>query len=213
MLHLQEAGYSFIIDKIPQVKYGTISVVPADNLASNVLGGFKEGSTAHRGCRHCLATPVQIASFFDESLLELRNHTDHLLKCNELDNAITARERNEKSTEFGINHSSVLDELIYFNVCSGGLIQDVMHDVLEGMCMNMHNYSILTPQTCIGMLEYETKELIRQHINIDGYYTLDYLNQQIRGTELGYMEVKDRPSVISLNTLHSNDHKLKQEGM
>lgn len=36
--------------------YGTISTVSADNPASCALGGFKEGSTAYRFCRHCLIT-------------------------------------------------------------------------------------------------------------------------------------------------------------
>ena len=40
-----------------RVMYGTITVVSADNLGGCSLGGFKEGSTAYRGCRHCLATP------------------------------------------------------------------------------------------------------------------------------------------------------------
>ena len=34
--------------------------------------------------------------------------------------------------EFGINQRSILDELLYFKVCSGALVQDVVHDVLEG---------------------------------------------------------------------------------
>lgn len=57
------------------------------------------------------------------------------------------------------------------------------------------------------------KELLLQHILQESLYTLEYLNQQIIGLELGYMEVKDRPSLIANSTLHSIDHKLKQEGM
>lgn len=118
---------------VHQLKFGTVCLVPADNLASNALGGFKEGSTAYRGCRHCLATPPEIASVFRESQLCLRNSADHMAKCDQLDDAPTKQERSQLSTEFGINHRSILDELKYFSVCSGALIQDVMHDVLEGM--------------------------------------------------------------------------------
>lgn len=64
----------------------------------------------------------------------------------------------------------------------------------------------------VGVLEYETKELLKQHILNDSLYTLDYLNQQIIGIELGYMESRNRPSTISLHTLNGVDHKLKQEG-
>ena len=64
----------------------------------------------------------------------------------------------------------------------------------------------------IGILEYETKELLLQHIDKVGYYSLWYLNQQITGFELGFMEMTNRPSPITLSTLRSKDHKLKQEG-
>ena len=63
------------------------------------------------------------------------------------------------------------------------------------------------------MLEYETKELLLHHIEIEGYYTLEYLIQQIQALELGYMESCDRPSNITILTLHGKDHKLKQEGV
>lgn len=117
---------------MPQLKYGTLSLAPADNLASNLLGGFKEGSTAYRGCRHCLATPPEIASVFTESQLELRSAADHLAKCDKLENAVTQAKFMKRSKKYGINHRSILNELLYFDVCSGALVPDVMHDVLEG---------------------------------------------------------------------------------
>lgn len=63
------------------------------------------------------------------------------------------------------------------------------------------------------MLEYEIKELLKKHIDEEGLYTFDYFNQQLEGLELNYMESKDRPSLISISTLRSKDHKLKQEGI
>jgi hypothetical protein len=59
---LKEDGHSFSINGKSCQFRGTIAVVSADNLASCALGGFKEGSTAHRGCRHCMATPDEISS-------------------------------------------------------------------------------------------------------------------------------------------------------
>ena len=38
----------------------------------------------------------------------------------------------ENSKEFGVNYRSKLLELKYFNICGGGLVADVMHDLLEG---------------------------------------------------------------------------------
>lgn len=127
-----------MVNGVHQLKFGTVCLVPADNLASCALGGFKEGSTAYRGCRHCLATPQEISSVFSESQLELRTSEDHVSKCTEMDSASTQQERNELSVEYGINHKSILEDLEYFSVCGGTLIQDVMHDVLEGTISYCH---------------------------------------------------------------------------
>lgn len=54
MHDLQESGFTFPTSG--RKFYGTIAVITADNLAANLLGGFKEGSTAYRGCRQCTAT-------------------------------------------------------------------------------------------------------------------------------------------------------------
>lgn len=132
---MQEKGYTFYVGGVPQLKHGTICLIPADNLASNALGGFKEGSTATHGCRHCLATPSEMKASFMESSFLLRTPCDHRRKCNQLDLAPTEEDRKKLSKEFGINSRSILNELQYFDVCSGALVQDVMHDVLEGKCM------------------------------------------------------------------------------
>ena len=52
----QEKGYECVIDGIPRIFYGTLTLVSGDNLASSSLGGFKEGGSAHRHCRHCHGT-------------------------------------------------------------------------------------------------------------------------------------------------------------
>ena len=39
---------------------GTLTVVSADNPASQLLGGFNQGHTAFRKCRHCLAANTDI---------------------------------------------------------------------------------------------------------------------------------------------------------
>ena len=37
------------------------------------------------------------------------------------------------SIEFGVNFCSILNNLQYFHVCSGGLLPDIFHDILEGV--------------------------------------------------------------------------------
>ena len=74
------------------MKWDTLCLVPVDNLTSDILGGFKEGSTAHRGCRHCLALPSDIQPIFTESKLTLRKPDEHKVNCDELDKATIRRD-------------------------------------------------------------------------------------------------------------------------
>ena len=79
-------------------------------------------------------------------------------------------------------------------MCNGGLVPDIMHDVLE------------------GALAYEAKLLLVYLIK-EKFFTLGELNSRLENLELGYMEAKDRPTLIASNTLYSSSNKLKQEGM
>ena len=65
-------------------------------------------------------------------------------------------------------------------MCSGSLIPDVMHDLLE------------------GTLQYEVKLMLKAMISTDEYFLLNYLNSRVANLELGHMESKDRPSFISM---------------
>ena len=69
-----------------------------------------------------------------------------------------------------------------------------MHDVLE------------------GALEHEVKLMLQKFIYEQQYFTLDEFNSRLQHIDLGYMESKDRPSILSETTISSSSHKLKQEG-
>ena len=79
-------------------------------------------------------------------------------------------------------------------MCSGSLIPDVMHYMLE------------------GTLQYEVQLMLKAMIFTDEYFSLNHFNSRIANLELGHMESKDRPSFISLKTLQSPGHSLKQKG-
>ena len=68
-----------------------------------------------------------------------------------------------------------------------------MHDIME------------------GILQYEVQLMLKVMIQQEHYFTLDDLNSRITNFELGYMEEKDRPTVVSYSTLTSG-HSLKQAG-
>ena len=80
-------------------------------------------------------------------------------------------------------------------MCSGALLPDVMHDILE------------------GALQYEVKLLLQYCIREMQYFKVSDLNEAIEGLELGYMET-DRPTPITSKTIYAQDsNSLKQKGM
>ena len=98
----------------------------------------------------------------------------------------------ELSKEYGVNHRSILLELKYFNMCTGELLPDVMHDLLE------------------GVLQYEIKLLLVHSIN-NRFFTLDFLNSRIESLELCYGSESDRQAPIDGRILNSDSHLLKQK--
>lgn len=100
----------------------------------------------------------------------------------------------EYSVQYGINRKSILTDLKYFDVCGGGLLPDIMHDVLE------------------GALVCEAK-LIMQHCIDKRYLSFTTLSQTLESMELGYMEVGNRPSYFTYDVLRSaNKTALGQNG-
>ena len=68
-----------------------------------------------------------------------------------------------------------------------------MHDMLE------------------GVLQYEIKLLL--HVMVDNEcFTLEDFNSRLQNVELGYMECKNRPTLIASITFNSDGNSLKQNG-
>ena len=58
----------------------------------------------------------------------------------------------------------------------------------------------------------EVKLLLKYLIKEENVLTLDWLNQKLQEYELGYMEVKNRPTAITKKVLDSKDYSLCQSG-
>ena len=84
-------------------------------------------------------------------------------------------------------------EVLHFDICSGALICDMMHDLLE------------------GVLQYETKLMLIKLIERN-YLTLETLNKHIESLELPIGTESDTPVPIERKTLYSNTSRLNQKG-
>lgn len=126
-----------------------------------------------------------------EDQCKLRTPTEHNQQCAEIEQDAT----NSLSVEYGINTTCILNGLKYFHTCNGALIPDIMHDILE------------------GGLQYEVKLMLNKLIYEDKYFTLEVLNFKLENFDYGYLDVKNRPSPITTDTLTaSSSNSLKQNG-
>lgn len=105
---------------------------------------------------------------FWEEHFQLRSLRKHFKHCDRLEKGPYKK----YSKRYGINVRSPLLQLEYFDVCSGAIVADGMHDVLE------------------GVLQYETKLVLWHCVYAKQYFTLSWLNRQIEHRELGFMEYK-----------------------
>lgn len=113
------------IDCLGQMRtvYGGLLAFLANMLAAHAVGGFKESmSFALRICRSCMITTDDAQDTFCESECELHIPELHLDQCQ------LSSESNEMSTWFGINRTSILEEVPGFSVVTG-LPHDIMHDL------------------------------------------------------------------------------------
>ena len=73
---------------------------------------------------------IYVCPQFTEAGICLRNKENHAHHCKLIDmEGLT----DHYSLCFGINRNPILNELRYFDVTSGALLNDIMHDILEGV--------------------------------------------------------------------------------
>ena len=115
---------------------------------------------------------------------------EHLDHCAEMQQQNTP----SLSAEYGINHRSPLLDLQYFDMCNGSLVSDVMHDLLE------------------GLLQYQMKLLLQYYCIETCSFSVTKLCGIMDSFELGFMEVKNRPTPITRKVLRAKDILLTQNG-
>ena len=70
---------------------------------------------------------------FVESQFTLRSDEQHSNYCDLLEqDDLPTIDVQHYSLVYGVNRRALLDTLKYYNVASGSLIPDIMHDILEG---------------------------------------------------------------------------------
>ena len=142
--------------------FGALIAFLADTAAAHKVGGFKGCvSFARRICRSCMAPKDDSQTHFDEILFELRTPQNHEALCQSL----TGSQSRENSVKYGINRTSILEEVPGYSLATG-MPHDIMHDLFE------------------GVVHYELK-LFLFYCVFKKYFSIDTLNTRIRGYDFG----------------------------
>ena len=196
---VKEHGLDFVLDRaVVDLKkfeegvvingkktYGTLIAVEGDNLGLNFLGGFKCGFTATCPCRRCTMELGDIRAGKKVTQEQLRTPAQYDQHVEELESARTAKDRDQKSTKFGVNKGCVLNKLSSYHVVEG-LPPDSLHDSLE------------------GLLSRGVKNIINHCMDLN-LMSLTWLNSAIKDFDYGYSEKTVKPSPL-------RDDHLKEDG-
>ena len=182
---LASQGLSVTINKCERKFTGALVCFLSDNLASNLLGGFKESfSFSFRFCRSCLATSTSFRQHFTSESFKNRNDTDHIAHCSEVESSLG----DHYSKTHGVNRRSNLMNVLHFSLFNGGLPHDVMHDALE------------------GVVQYEIKLLIKHCIMDCHYFSLAEYNRRLLVFNYGANET-DKPTATITREILLSDNK------
>lgn len=171
--------------------FGALISICGDTLAQQELAGFKEGvGFAYSKCRHCECTFEDMQRDFTENSFVRRTLDMHVRQCLEIEKARTDFLKNSLKTTYGINRKSKLVDFPAFDLIQQ-TPQDIMHIVLEG----------------IAPMEIKC---VLKHLILSGQMDLDMFNDAMLSFPYSPLDIRDRPCPITVNTLASNDNKLKQ---
>ena len=167
---LQEKGIRIKIgNKSYTVKFQLILIL-GDKLGLNGLFGFVESFTANYFCRICRASSEETAIMIEKNQTLLRNSENY-----------EADVKLGNSSCTGIKSQCVFHKITNFHVTEN-LTIDMMHDILEGVCV------------------YVIKSIINIFITVERYFTLEELNARIENFDYGFTECSNKPPPLYYNS-------------
>lgn len=176
--NLYKKGIQITIDGIDYQIYFITSLILGDNLGINGICGFTCSFSNSLFCRVCYAGPDIVKSLCKEDK-SLRRTVDQYEKD-------ASDTNNSKNT--GVKEKCIFNVLEGFHVITNYTF-DIMHDLFE------------------GVLSYVMAKLLIQFIEVDKFFTLEYLNYLIKSTNFS-VESGSVPVPIDMKYL-KKQQKLK----
>jgi hypothetical protein len=150
-----------------------VSCITGDNLFLNSILGYTESFSANYPCRHCsLHRELFATNYFEDSSV--------VRTADQYNEDI----RTKSVKQCGIKSSSPLNLLKYFHAADN-FVQDLMHDVLEGICKYDMN-------------------LVLNSLLKSGRLSLDHLNGLIDNFSYGKHDITNKPVLLSEHALRSD---------
>lgn len=183
-----QSGVELNVRNDDRIWFGMVLNIVGDMPASNLMGGFKEGSFANKPCRICLVGKKELDTIEQhERDCELREKVTHEIQVKKVVNCeASLQERNSFSVQYGIVGECVFSDFHYFDPTKC-IPHDVMHVFFE------------------GLLNLETRLLLNQLIFIEGIVDIETLNGKLE-TFRSQREYTNPPK-LRLDEI-KNEHKL-----
>lgn len=183
IISLENEGINIMVDNKNQLVYFSLALIIGDNLGLHSILGFTESFMANYPCRFCKCSKIECNFQIMQNNNQLRNEDNY--KSDILMNNISVT---------GIKEISIWNQIPSFHVTRSYSV-DIMHDVLEGVC----NYD-LAPLLNYFILKFK-------------YFSLDTLNNRIQCFNYGPIENQNRPPLLSVDFLKTNQIKMSATEM
>lgn len=169
---LRHNGISIKIDNCTKIIKFQLVKICGDNLGLNSIFGFSQSFRSNFYCRICTCSSEEASKLCTELECKLRtedNYDQDVLKAN--------------FSQTGIKEKCIFNEVDGFNITKNVSI-DLMHDVLEGVCMFIMN-------KLIKIFAFEKQ-----------FFTLQLLNTRIKDFNFGR---ENKPPKISYSRITDHD--------
>ena len=177
-----EKGMKLNINNKNGIYHGLLLMVQGDTLASQQLGGFKEGvGGAQKPCRTCEVNKGDLHESRTSTNFPLREEQEHRDRVQYL-GTLSKPAHLYWSKKHGVNGKGLLFDIPSFALTKC-LVHDPMHLLLE------------------GVLRYELSLLLTEFIEVKQYFNLKGLNQRILQYNYTLEEKRDKPQIIEKSHL------------
>jgi len=176
--YLENVGITIQIENTDHQIFFSLGLILGDNLGLHSILGFTESFVSNFPCRFC-KLPKELCRVTTVQCTDsLRNVQNYANDVNTNNMSLT-----------GVKENCVWNNLSSFHVTENYSV-DIMHDLFEGVC------------------KYEISGILYKMIVDLKYFSLETLNNKIECFNYGINDIRNRPPLVTMETLKHNTLKM-----